>query len=138
MNFINKLRLQIILGLAIIALGLNACKPDPKIAQLEKMIDLVAWKNDKGGCRNQRILMLDSLKAAKETIRGLDINDVTTVMGRPDMQVLTGRNQKFYVYGLEEGLHCQDIRQATQARTMALRFSALGTVTEVIFQRGKP
>jgi hypothetical protein len=138
MNFINKLRLQIILGLVIIVLGLNACKPDPKIAELGKMIDLVAWKNDKGGCRNQRILMLDSLKAAKETIRGLDINDVTTVMGRPDMQVLTGRNQKFYVYGLEEGLHCQDIRQATQARTMALRFSALGTVTEVIFQRGKP
>ena len=138
MNFINKFRPQTLLNLAMIGLVLASCKSDPKIAQLEKKIDLVAWKNDKGGCRNQRILMLDSLKAAKETIKGLDINDVTVVMGKPDMQVLTGRNQKFYVYCLEEGVHCQDIRQATLARTMSLRFSALGTVTEVIFQRGKP
>jgi hypothetical protein len=136
MNFIKNCKIAC-LALCL-GLGLLACGPSEKEIKLEKMLDLVAWKADRGGCNNRRSLMIDSLKAAKETIRGIDINAITAMMGKPDMQLLTSRNQKYYIYCLEPGTHCQDIRQGTKARTIALRFSALGIVTEITFQRGRP
>lgn len=136
MNFIKNCKN----GLLILSLGisLQACSPSEKELKLQKILDLKAWKADRGGCKSTRIAMVDSLKAAKETIRGIDINAITDLMGKPDFQLLTGRNQKYYIYCLEPGVHCQDVKQGTNARTIALRFSALGIVTEITFQRGKP
>jgi hypothetical protein len=117
---------------------LTACGNSEKQDVLAKKINLTEWKADKGGCSNVRIKMLEELKSSKEILRGMNINEITTSMGKPDMQVLANRNQKFYVYCLENGKHCQDIRQGTDALTMGLRFSALGMLTEVTFQHGKP
>lgn len=117
---------------------LSACGNNQKAEQLAKNLDLPTWKADRGGCQNKRSLLVETLKANKEAIKGLNINDITNLMGKPDFQILASRGQKYYLYCLEPGKHCQDVRSGTDAHTVALRFSALGVVTEVTFQVGRP
>lgn len=116
---------------------LIGCNPD-KIQTLEKKFPLAAWKQDRGACKDTRLGTINLLKTEKEIIKGLTINEITELFGKPDQQLLTNRQQKYYIYFLESGTHCQDIRVESNARSVAFRFSALGIVTEVTFQQGQP
>jgi hypothetical protein len=51
---------------------------------------------------------------------------------------LADRNQEYYIYYLETGPHCADIKTASPAKSMAFRFSAIGLATEITFQNGIP
>jgi hypothetical protein len=120
--------------LPILLLLLSACTKQPKLDG----IDLVKWKADFGGCKGDRLLMRDRLKELKEELKGTSAADMAQILGNPDLDQLADRNQKYYVYFLESGEHCLNIKQKSQARSMAIRFSAIGLATEVTFQKGTP
>ncbi|MBP6385524.1 MAG: hypothetical protein KA313_06590 [Pseudarcicella sp.] len=113
---------------------LCACTKEAKL----KDLDIQVFKNDLGGCSNQRIKMLETLKANKEAIKGVISNDISKLLGKPDIDQLADRNQKYYIYFLEKGEHCNSIQNKSNAKSMAIRFSAIGLATEITFQNGTP
>lgn len=114
--------------------GFLACTKQPDL----KGFDLDRWRADRGGCKGQRLAQIDQLKALRRELKGVSANDFADLFGKPDINQLADRNQEYYLYFLESGPHCQDTKQPTSARTIAIRFSAIGLATEVTFQRGAP
>jgi hypothetical protein len=112
----------------------SSCTKQPKLEGL----NLEKWRADKGGCSGERTQTIDKLKALKEEIKGVSSNDLDDYLGRPDVQQLADRNQEYYIYFLEKGVHCETLQKPSEARSMAVRFSAMGMATEVTFQKGVP
>jgi hypothetical protein len=126
------MRILTTFGLALLLF--TACTKQPELTGLE----LEAFKQDRGGCKGSRKKQVDWLKTHKMTWKGVSSNDLEDILGKPDIQQLADRNQEYYVYFLEEGPHCEAIKNASKARTMAFRFSAMGLTTEITFQQGLP
>lgn len=115
----------------IISTILMACSSQPdKLGEL----DLVKWRGDRGGCNGDRILMEEKFKNEQDKIIGKFVNEVGEILGKPDIQQLGGRNQKIYVYFLEKGRHCEDIRMKSSAKKVVLKFNAIGLLSEVSYQ----
>ncbi len=94
------------------------------------------WVADKGGCKGERASQITELKSLKKNLKGLSSNDFLTYFGAPDIQRLTQRNQEYFVYFLEQGPHCNNLRPVSNAKTMVVRFSAIKLATEISFQNG--
>ncbi|MFD1142437.1 hypothetical protein ACFQ4C_15030 [Larkinella insperata] len=101
-------------------------------------LDLVKWRSDRNGCQGVRTAQINDFKAVRQELKGESANEIGKILGRPDNELLDDRNQKFYIYFLESGPQCQDPKLKTQSRSVALRISAIGYVTEITFQRGRP
>jgi len=112
----------------------TACTNQPDLSGF----DVEAFKKDRGGCAGTREKQIDWLKTHKITWKGVSSNDLEDILGKPDIQQLADRNQEYYIYFLEKGPHCDNIKNASTARTMAFRFSAMGLTTEITFQQGLP
>lgn len=121
-------------ALILFSFFLVSCTKQPDL----QGFDLDRWRADRGGCRGQRAAQGDQVRALREELKGVSANDFAKLFGKPDINQLADRNQKYYVYFLEPGPHCQDIKQPSNARSVAIRFSAIGLATEVTFQRGEP
>ncbi len=109
------------LFLLIIACG----KPLPDLAP----IDLAQWKDDKDGCKQIRLSILEELKIQKDELKGLSEKDIIELLGRPDHNELYKRNQKFYYYDIDPGKSCND--KVTAGRQLVIRFTAMGYAKEV-------
>ena len=102
-------------------------------------LDLKAWRNDRGGCKGIRQGLLPQFMTVRDQFKGIHANDLGKMLGRPDVNEITDRNSKIYVYYVEKGPHCGDNPGARSgARSVALRVSAIGLVTEVSVQNGTP
>lgn len=116
-------------------LGLNACSSAPDTFG---KLDVQRWRADRNGCNSIRLTMLDALKAEQQNLKGKSANEIGDLLGRPDVNQLADRNQKFYVYFLAKGPQCEQPGSRSSAPTVALRMSAMGVVTEVTYQNGMP
>lgn len=126
-----KTKLAIYLG----AFWLVACSTAPdKLGKL----DVKKWRSDRGGCYGLRMSETEHFKAEMQAIKGMHINDVGELLGRPDINQIEDRNQKYYVYYLEKGPQCDQERTKSKSLSVALRVSAIGLVTEITFQNGIP
>lgn len=131
---------QIIAGksglvLSLLILLLAGCYSTPdKFAKL----DVAKWRSDRGGCNGVRAKLVKDLDASRQEFKGVHVNDLGGILGRPDVNMIADRNQKFYIYFLEKGLHCDDPKKKSQARSVAFRIGAIGLVTEVTYQNGTP
>ena len=112
----------------------TACTKQPKLEGL----NLEKWSADRGGCNGERTRNIEKLKSLKQEIKGVSSNDLDDYLGTPDVQQLADRSQKYYIYFLEKGVHCEDLKLHSDAQSMSVRFSAMGMATEVTFQRGVP
>lgn len=91
--------------------------------------DLATWKDDKKGCANKRLMLLEDFeKKVKPKLEGLSEMQVANLLGKADFALLAERNQKFYRYYIEEGEQCQKNKQA---RYVNIRFNATNRVNEV-------
>ncbi len=117
-----------------VATTLFGCTKQAKLQD----IDIPTFRMDLGGCKGERIQMLDALKANKQALKGVISNDISKLLGKPDIDQLADRNQKYYIYFLEKGEHCSSVQNKSNAKSMAIRFSAIGLATEVTFQKGTP
>ena len=118
----------IIVGLVVI---IAACSSQPdKLGRL----DLKKWRGDRGACNSIRTGMADDFKAEQKQLMGKFIDEVGTLLGRPDIHQLGERNIKFYVYFLEKGTQCDDIKTNSKAKKVILKFNAVGLLSEITYQ----
>lgn len=97
-------------------------------------LDLKKWRNDRNACKGERATLEEDFKAIQEQLMGKFADEVGTILGRPDIHQLGARNQKYYVYFLEKGRQCEDIKYKSSAKKVVLRFNALGLLSEVTYQ----
>ena len=90
------------------------------------------WEADKNACGNARASMRDAIDRQKEKLRGLKQTDIVKLLGRPDQNELSKRNQKFFYYFLEPGSPCSEGKVA--AERLVIRFNALGLAKEVLIE----
>jgi hypothetical protein len=112
----------------------QACQAPKKFDQF----DSNGWKSDRLGCQGNRQRLVAEFEKIRRELRGLSQSDITELLGKPDLQGLYTRNQRFFVYYLESGPQCQDAQAPSTARTVAVRFGALDYVTEISYQQGRP
>ncbi|TDB68922.1 hypothetical protein [Arundinibacter roseus] len=119
----------------IIFFILTACSSAP-----EKLgsLDLVKWRQDRRACEGVRPGLVESFKAEQAQLMGKFADEVGTMLGKPDIHQLGGRNQKYYVYFLEKGSQCEDITKKSEALKVILRFNAIGLLTEITYQNDLP
>ena len=123
--------------LSIIGLGLSlfSCTPPPD--EFGKL-DLKKWRGDRGGCNGVRAALEPDLRAEVQNLKGKMANTIGELLGRPDVNQIADRNQKFYIYFLEKGPQCNQVGAKLDSRSVAIRMSAMGVATEITFQNGIP
>lgn len=98
--------------------------------------DAKIFKKDKLGCGNQRKGFIKILETNKEKLLGISENEIYYYLGKYDYQGIDPKNEKVFVYFLEAGAQCNNLRNRTNAKSMTLKFNAVSLVKEVIIQEG--
>lgn len=119
-----------ILSLFLLSFVFSCSSAPDKVGNL----DLVKWRSDRGGCGDVRKGLEKEFVKIQSELLGKHIDDVGYMLGRPDIQQLGSRDQKFYVYFVEKGIHCTDITQKSASQKVILRFNAVGLLSEITFQ----
>lgn len=78
---------------------------------------------------------MEDFKAEQGQLLGKFADEVGEILGKPDIHQLGDRNLKFYVYFLEKGEQCEDIKMKSTARKVILRFNAVGLLSEITYQK---
>lgn len=112
-----------------------SCSPAPDTFG---KLDLKKWRSDRGGCNGVRATLVSDLKAEAQHLKGKTANTIGELLGRPDVNQIADRNQKFYIYFLEKGPQCDQPGLKSNSRSVAIRMSAIGLATELTFQNGLP
>ena len=124
-----------VLWVILLAGSLLSCDSAPdQFGQL----NLKKWRGDRGGCNGVRATLLPDFKAEVQNLKGKRTNIIGDLLGRPDINQIADRNQKFYIYFLEKGAHCDKPGVKSDSRSVAIRMSAMGIATEITFQNGLP
>ena len=98
-------------------------------------IDMVQWRSDNQACGDARIKSRDTFSTQKDKILSLSEWEVVRVLGTPDRQELSRRNQKFYYYYLEPHGACATTDSTNKALRVAIRFNAMGLAKEVRIEK---
>lgn len=101
-------------------------------------LDIKKWRGDRGGCYGIRAKLEPDFRAEIQNLKGKSANEIGELLGRPDVNQIADRNQKFYIYFLEKGPQCDQAGTKSTSRSVAIRMSAIGLATEVTFQNGIP
>lgn len=101
-------------------------------------LDVKKWRSDRGGCNGIRATLVPDFRAESQNLKGKTANAIGELLGRPDINQIADRNQKFYVYFLERGSHCDQPNVKPTSRSVAIRMSAIGLATEITYQNGLP
>lgn len=117
------------LGIALLTFCFSCDKPLPT---LEGM-DLEKWRQDKDACQNMRRPMRDAIESQKEKLLALDQMQVVKLLGKPDVNELSSRNQKFFYYFLEPAHGC-GVAADSGALKLVIRFNAVGLAKEVALE----
>jgi len=119
----------------VLLVGLVSCSPPPD--QFGRL-DLRKWRGDRGGCNGVRASILPDFRAEIQNLKGKRVDVIGDLLGRPDINEIADRNQKFYIYFLEKGPQCDKPGVKSTSRSVAIRMSAIGLATEITFQNGLP
>lgn len=110
----------------ICACCLSCNKPLPTL----EGVDVEAWQRDKNACNNIRGTMREAMDREKEKLLALKQMQIVSLLGRPDVNELYSRNQKFFYYFVEPAPDCTSA-QDTTAQRLVIRFNAVGLAKEV-------
>jgi hypothetical protein len=113
---------------------LISCQPQKRFPEF----DSAGWKQDRGGCKGKRTQLRPQLERIRKDLKGLSQIEVVSLLGKPDYQELANRGQKYFVYFLEKGNHCQQANAPTQSPSLLLRFNAVGLMSEITYETGRP
>lgn len=117
---------------AIILLLSASCRPEKKDFT---GIDMVQWRSDSQACDGARLESKDAFTLQKDKLLSLSEWEVVSVLGTPDRQELSRRNQKFYYYYLEPHGSCSMADSTNHALRVAIRFNAMGLAKEVRIEK---
>ena len=93
--------------------------------------DAAAWRADRYACAGHRAALLPPLLAARPQLYRARANDVTALLGRPDVEELLAQTEKVYHYYLVPGAQCAPRHPVAPTPRLSIHFGPLGTVTEV-------
>jgi hypothetical protein len=124
-KIINRFAIGILIGTTV-----SCSSPPDKLGSL----DLKLWRSDRGGCNGVRSNLQKDFKAVQDELKGKFADDVGKLLGRPDIHQLGERNVKYYIYFLEKGTQCEDIKARSKAAKVVLKFNAVGLLSEITFQ----
>ncbi|MCE6989218.1 hypothetical protein [Dyadobacter sp. CY323] len=124
-KIVNRFAIGMFIGVAV-----SCSSPPDKLGSL----DLKKWRSDRGGCNDVRSNLQKDFKAVQDELKGKFADDVGKLLGRPDIHQLGERNVKYYVYFLEPGPQCEDIKAKSNAAKVVLKFNAVGLLSEITFQ----
>jgi hypothetical protein len=111
------------------SLFITSCAAPDKIGSL----DLVQWRNDRGGCKGKRIAEVKNFEATEPQLLSKHIDTITKMLGRPDSFELDARDQKSYTYYFENGPKCQNEKTRLTAKRVLLKFNAVGLLSEISY-----
>ena len=114
------------LSLIVLVLFFSCNKSLPTLEGIDK----ARWEEDKNGCLHIRASMREAIDGQKEKLLGLEQMQIVKLLGRPDRNELSSRNQKFFYYFIEPGPLCQS-SSGRDAETLSIRFNAMGLAKEV-------
>ena len=86
------------------------------------------WMEDRNACSRARSSMTEAVDREKEKLLGLNQMQIVKLLGRPDQNELSTRNQKFFYYFLEPGPACENGNPS--AKRLSIRFNAVGLAKE--------
>lgn len=104
-------------------------RQDKRLENLQKF-NAESWKNDKSGCKGERLVLKNELLAIKHKMRGFKTDEIESFLGKPDAQELYNRSQRYYIYFIEPGPKCDEPIENPQA--LFVRFSAVGIANEFV------
>src|SRR4051812_44517673 len=113
-----------ILALAVFAISCGKQLPDLN------GIDKQNWISDKNACEGKRSSMRQSIETEKEKLLALNEMQVVELLGRPDQNELSKRNQKFFYYFIQPAPACGSLKDSVSSR-LVIRFNAMGLAKEV-------
>lgn len=138
-NYVGKTYARLIAALLSTCWLALACDSSPKSDWAQgRPFHADVWKKDKLGCQGHRAKLAAEFDSIRRNLRGMSQDQILKVLGNPDFQNLQTRNQKLYIYFVEKGEQCQHAQADSRARTVAIRFNAIGYATEITYQPGKP
>ena len=105
--------------------NLIACSPGPDI-----LFDTERWVNDYNGCLGNRMVIYNDLFNQRSHLLGLSSKRIVKTLGRPNINELYQRNQKFFIYQISPGSSCNKTRYS-QDLYLIIRFNALGLANEI-------
>lgn len=97
-------------------------------------MDMQTWREDRNGCAGVRAGEVEKIDHQKDKLLGLSELDVVEVLGKPDINELSKRNQKFYYYYIESGPACGSLK-ADNPVALAIRFNAVGLAKEIRLEK---
>lgn len=113
-----------------------SCNKPPDISNFDEE----AWRADKMACLNTRSGLEKKIMAVKDELKGLSQQEIVELLGRPEMQELYTRGQKFFIYYLTPAPDCRKGQNTTidgMVRLLYIRFSALNQVNELFVKAMK-
>jgi hypothetical protein len=114
--------------LSFFLICLSCSKPLPELTN----IDLTTWKNDPKACKGTRAQFLDPLQQQREKLKGLSEVDLVALLGKPDLNDLSKRHEKFYYFYIDRSPACGG---DSSAMRLIVRFNAVGLSREVAIER---
>lgn len=114
------------LSILLLVVFFSCDKPLPTL----EGIDSQRWEQDKNACNGIRATMRESIQKEKEKLLSLTQMQVVKLLGRPDQNELSKRNQKFFYYFVDPAPVCGGTTDSLGAR-LSIRFNAVGLAKEV-------
>jgi hypothetical protein len=110
--------------LLLVSLVTGCGKPLPTLEGFDKE----AWITDPKGCLGKRKAMTERVRSEKEKLLALDEMKIVALLGKPDVNQLYKRNQKFYHYYIDDSSQCGGVGGTSSK--LVIRFNAMGLATE--------
>ena len=115
--------MRLVSAFSLICVILSLCSCGKDLPDLPG-VDVEKWKADRNGCLGYRRTIASSITSEMSKLKGLAEMDVIQLLGKPDVNELYKRNQKFYSYYITAGPPCTT--KDSSIHRLVLRFNAMG------------
>lgn len=83
------------------------------------------------GCLGDRVRLATILEPQRAELKMIEAPELIKVLGNPNTIEILQRQQRYYVYWIQNPANCAD--STATYKEVRVRLSALGKVTEVLF-----
>lgn len=88
-----------------------------------------AWQADKLACKGERALLIESLRAEKDKLKGVTDFQLTNLLGKPEGVGIEKRNKHTLIWYLKYGPQCSGEKGGTY---LEVRFNAVNLSNELL------
>jgi hypothetical protein len=97
--------------------------------------DAETWKRDPLACQGDRLQLVPGLEKLRPRLYGHNYQQIIPLLGRPDAEEIREGAQRVFLYYLEPGPQCEQIKNLAEGTKVLIRFNAMGLVSEVSYSQ---